>query len=109
MTEDDYDLMSLLSALVQAPVYQCGTDALILKLRQNRHRRKGQGRDGRGLSEDGQVAEKDVADDLSFLLGDQRHAEIAAFPQGIHEPRSVIPSKSEAIDAVDGFMIRGCF
>src|SRR5262249_22615536 len=103
------DPVSLPPALVQAPAHERRADALPLVVRQDGYWRKGHGRDGPGAGEDRQVAEKDVADDLTGSLGDQRQSDVPPAPQGVHQPGLVIPSEGEAVDVPDGVEVSGGF
>ena len=102
MAKDDNDAVPLPPALVQPPAHERRANALPLELRQDGHRREGQGRDGAGLGDDRRVAEEDVADNLPVLLGDQRHLDVAAVPQGVHETGLVALAEGEAVDVSDG-------
>ena len=50
-----------------------------------------------------------MADDLAFHLGDQRHPDVAAFPEGIHEPGLGVLAEGEAVDVPDGVVVSSCF
>src|SRR5262249_50248633 len=109
MANDDDDLVPLLPAFVQAPSHQRRADALVLELRQNRHWCKSKGRNDSGFRDDRQVAEEDVADDLTGFFGDQGEPDEPAVPEGIHEPGFVILAKGESVDVADGLVVSAGF
>jgi hypothetical protein len=49
--------------------------------------------------------EEDVADNSARLLGDKRHPEVAAVPQGVHEPGLFALTEGESVDVPDGFLV----
>jgi hypothetical protein len=109
VAENDNDPVPLLFANFQATAYQGRADALVLALRQHSHWRERQGRNNPGVGDDGQVAEKDVADDLFTLLGHQRYLAVPAIPKGVYQPGLRILTESKLIDLSDGLVIDSGF
>ena len=109
MAQDDDDPVALLPARLQPAHHQGRPDPPPLESGHDRHRGEGQGRYRPGPGEDRQVAEEDVADHPARLLGDERHPNIAAFPQGVHEPGLAVLAEGESVDVPDGFVIGGIF
>src|SRR5262245_51893224 len=101
MAKNDYDPMSLISASLKAAMYQRRTDSLSLIFRQDGHWSKSQSRDCSRLGDDRQVAEKDVADDLTISYCNQRAADIAAITQSIDEATLVVLTEGETIDVTN--------
>jgi hypothetical protein len=50
-----------------------------------------------------------VADDLARLLGDERHPDVAAAPQRIHQAGFIVLPEGETVDVPDGDQVSGGF
>lgn len=50
-----------------------------------------------------------MADDLTCLLGDERHPDEPAVPKGIDEPGLIVLLKSQAVDVPGGVFVGGGF
>src|SRR5262245_11257815 len=109
MAHHDDDSMAVSSAKFKTLLHQRRADALVLKLGQDCHRCESQRRDRPGLTDDEQVAEQNVADDLAFLLGNQGQPGEAAVTKGINQFGLAVLTEGEAVDVSDGFEVCGGF
>src|SRR5205807_3837707 len=89
--------------------HQGGAEALVLAFRQNGHRSQSEGRDHPALGDNGQVAEQNMADDLSISLGYERGSNIAAVPKGVHQPGLGILTEGETVHLSDGLVVAASF
>lgn len=81
MAQNHDNLITLLSAFVEAMSNKCRPNPMPLILRQNRHRSQGNGRNGAVGQDDRQVADQNMPDDSIILFGDQREASVATVTQ----------------------------
>ncbi len=100
--EDDDDPMSRLLAGPEPFPYQGRADPPPLVRRDDRQRSQGQGVDLPAGREDWQLAEQDVADDLSLDFGDCRDPEISLSPQVIDQSSFVLSTERQPVDFTDG-------
>lgn len=106
MAEDNDNLPAALTCAREPGADQGAADAAALSVRAHRHRRQRQGADRFLVDRNGKYTEKDVADDLSLLDGDQLDCREIGGAQVFNQPRFVGTSERKIIEAPDRFVVR---
>lgn len=109
MTKDDHDLMALRMAWVDTTANECGTYPLPLELWDDRHRSTSQCGNRTTIRHNRQIAEKDVADNASFTLGDSGQSHEISVSKRIDQLSLINLSEGNMVVLSDGVEVCGCF
>ena len=105
MTQDDNDAVASFRAGMQTLSNEHRADPLSLVLGHHGHRREGKGVDLAAPRNYGQLAEQDVADDPSLVLGDQGQPRVTFCSERLDQSSLFFPAKRQPVDLPDGGVI----